>query len=315
MGRTRRARRRATAATRWARRPARPRCGSSTRRSWSRTRASSATVLHARAARRSSTATRSSASSTGAGLFLRMELVKDKKTKEPLPRQVTERIFTECVRRGLLTMAYAASFRIQPALTIDEATAQERRRDPARGVRPRRARTALAVVSGAARGRRRAAAAARLARHAWRTSSPSGSAAATSRTRPGTPGTLGAIPLYLLVRPYGPVGGRRDGAGRDAGRHLGLGRRRAPPGHQGPADRLHRRGRGRPRHLDRRAADLARRWSSAACCSACSIRSSPGRRARAESAWAAARASCSTTSPPASWGAAVVLGGRALGWL
>jgi 4-aminobutyrate aminotransferase-like enzyme len=60
----------------------------------------------------------------GAGLFLRMELVKDKKTKEPLPRKVTERIFTECVRRGLLTMAYAASFRIQPALTIDEATAK-----------------------------------------------------------------------------------------------------------------------------------------------------------------------------------------------
>jgi 4-aminobutyrate aminotransferase / (S)-3-amino-2-methylpropionate transaminase / 5-aminovalerate transaminase len=60
----------------------------------------------------------------GAGLFLRVELVKDKKTKEPLPRAVTERIFLECVRRGLLTMAYAASFRIQPALTIDEATAR-----------------------------------------------------------------------------------------------------------------------------------------------------------------------------------------------
>ena len=61
---------------------------------------------------------------TGAGLFLRIELVRDKKTKEPLPRKVTERIFTECVRRGLLTMAYAPSFRIQPALTIDEATAR-----------------------------------------------------------------------------------------------------------------------------------------------------------------------------------------------
>ncbi|HVU52657.1 MAG TPA: aminotransferase class III-fold pyridoxal phosphate-dependent enzyme [Polyangia bacterium] len=60
----------------------------------------------------------------GAGLFLRVELVRDKKTKEPLPRRLTERIFAECVRRGLLTMAYAASFRIQPALTIDEATAR-----------------------------------------------------------------------------------------------------------------------------------------------------------------------------------------------
>jgi 4-aminobutyrate aminotransferase / (S)-3-amino-2-methylpropionate transaminase / 5-aminovalerate transaminase len=60
----------------------------------------------------------------GAGLFLRVELVRDKKTKEPLPRKVTDRIFSECVRRGLLTMAYSASFRIQPALTIDEATAK-----------------------------------------------------------------------------------------------------------------------------------------------------------------------------------------------
>jgi 4-aminobutyrate aminotransferase-like enzyme len=60
----------------------------------------------------------------GAGLFLRMELVKDRVTKEPLPRKVTERIFMECVRRGLLTMSYSASFRIQPALTIDESTAR-----------------------------------------------------------------------------------------------------------------------------------------------------------------------------------------------
>jgi 4-aminobutyrate aminotransferase-like enzyme len=50
--------------------------------------------------------------------------VRDKKTKEPLPRRVTEQIFLACVRRGLLTMAYAPSFRIQPALTIDAATAK-----------------------------------------------------------------------------------------------------------------------------------------------------------------------------------------------
>jgi 4-aminobutyrate aminotransferase-like enzyme len=60
----------------------------------------------------------------GAGMFMRVELVKHKASKEPLPRPVTERIFHECVRRGLLTMAYAANFRIQPALTMDEATAR-----------------------------------------------------------------------------------------------------------------------------------------------------------------------------------------------
>jgi 4-aminobutyrate aminotransferase-like enzyme len=59
----------------------------------------------------------------GAGMFLGVELVRDRKTKEPLPRKVTERIFQECVKRGLLTMAYAASFRLQPPLTTDEATA------------------------------------------------------------------------------------------------------------------------------------------------------------------------------------------------
>jgi 4-aminobutyrate aminotransferase-like enzyme len=59
----------------------------------------------------------------GAGLFLGLELVRDKRTKEPLSRGVTERIFHECVARGLLTMAYAPSLRLQPPLTTDEATA------------------------------------------------------------------------------------------------------------------------------------------------------------------------------------------------
>ncbi|MGH7271198.1 MAG: aspartate aminotransferase family protein, partial [Polyangiaceae bacterium] len=59
----------------------------------------------------------------GRGLLIGIELVLDKRTREPLSRAVTRRIFDECVRRGLLTMAYAPSFRIQPALTIDHATA------------------------------------------------------------------------------------------------------------------------------------------------------------------------------------------------
>jgi 4-aminobutyrate aminotransferase-like enzyme len=60
----------------------------------------------------------------GRGLFLSLELVSDKKTKEPLTKSITLRIFQECVRRGLLTMAYSPHFRLQPALTIDLETAR-----------------------------------------------------------------------------------------------------------------------------------------------------------------------------------------------
>ncbi len=59
----------------------------------------------------------------GAGMFLALELVSDRVTRVPLARKITERIFGECVRRGLLAMTYAASVRLQPALTTDAATA------------------------------------------------------------------------------------------------------------------------------------------------------------------------------------------------
>ena len=58
----------------------------------------------------------------GRGLFLALELVKDKKTKEPFSKAACQKVFMECLKRGLLTMAYAPSFRIQPAMTIDEKT-------------------------------------------------------------------------------------------------------------------------------------------------------------------------------------------------
>ena len=58
----------------------------------------------------------------GAGLFIGVEQVRDKNTREPMSRKACARIFTECLNRGLLTMAYAPSFRIQPAMTIDGGT-------------------------------------------------------------------------------------------------------------------------------------------------------------------------------------------------
>jgi 4-aminobutyrate aminotransferase / (S)-3-amino-2-methylpropionate transaminase / 5-aminovalerate transaminase len=59
----------------------------------------------------------------GRGLFLGIELVRDRRTKEPLSKKACARIFHECLQRGLLTMSYAPSFRLQPALTLDEGTA------------------------------------------------------------------------------------------------------------------------------------------------------------------------------------------------
>ncbi len=58
----------------------------------------------------------------GAGLILAIELVQDKKSKIPLSKNSTDWIFNEFIKSGLLTMSYASSFRIQPAMTIDYDT-------------------------------------------------------------------------------------------------------------------------------------------------------------------------------------------------
>jgi 4-aminobutyrate aminotransferase-like enzyme len=61
----------------------------------------------------------------GRGLLIGVDLVADRASKRPLEKQRCERLYLECLRRGLLTMAYAPRLRINPPLVIDEATAHE----------------------------------------------------------------------------------------------------------------------------------------------------------------------------------------------
>ncbi len=59
----------------------------------------------------------------GKGLMLGIELVKDRSTKEPLPREMTQALFQECLKRGLVSMCYSHIIRINPPLIIREDTA------------------------------------------------------------------------------------------------------------------------------------------------------------------------------------------------
>jgi 4-aminobutyrate aminotransferase-like enzyme len=61
----------------------------------------------------------------GAGLFLSLEIVKDRTTKEPVDAAVMKDVYREGLRRGLLAMSYSPHIRLQPALTIDREAALE----------------------------------------------------------------------------------------------------------------------------------------------------------------------------------------------
>jgi 4-aminobutyrate aminotransferase/(S)-3-amino-2-methylpropionate transaminase len=61
----------------------------------------------------------------GKGLMLGLELVRDRKTKERLSKEVTQALFQECLRRGLIAMCYGPIVRISPPLVISEETALE----------------------------------------------------------------------------------------------------------------------------------------------------------------------------------------------
>ncbi len=59
----------------------------------------------------------------GVGLLIGLDLVASRATKEPLARDLTERIFLEALRRGLLMMGYFPRVRINPPLTISDEEA------------------------------------------------------------------------------------------------------------------------------------------------------------------------------------------------
>lgn len=61
----------------------------------------------------------------GKGLLLAFELVRDKKSRIPLPKSQCEQIFQLCLRRGLLTMSYSPRVRINPPLVITREQALE----------------------------------------------------------------------------------------------------------------------------------------------------------------------------------------------
>lgn len=59
----------------------------------------------------------------GVGLLIGMDLVVDRRTKEPLPGPVTEALFLAALRRGLLLMGYFSRVRINPPLVLTESEA------------------------------------------------------------------------------------------------------------------------------------------------------------------------------------------------
>jgi 4-aminobutyrate aminotransferase-like enzyme len=54
-----------------------------------------------------------------------MDLVTDRKSKQPLPSRVSEAIFLGALRRGLLLMGYFSRVRINPPLVLTEREARD----------------------------------------------------------------------------------------------------------------------------------------------------------------------------------------------
>jgi 4-aminobutyrate aminotransferase-like enzyme len=61
----------------------------------------------------------------GAGLLIGVELVKDRRTREPMDKSVTRQMFLETVKRGMVCMNYKPNFRINPPLVLSREEADE----------------------------------------------------------------------------------------------------------------------------------------------------------------------------------------------
>ncbi|MFA5162168.1 MAG: aspartate aminotransferase family protein [Elusimicrobiales bacterium] len=61
----------------------------------------------------------------GRGLMIAVELVADRKTKADLPKNVNRALFDECLKRGIMSMCYSHTIRINPPLVITKAQAEE----------------------------------------------------------------------------------------------------------------------------------------------------------------------------------------------
>jgi len=61
----------------------------------------------------------------GRGMMIGVELVKDKKTRENLDKHITRALFDECLKRGVMSMCYSHSIRINPPLVITKTQAEE----------------------------------------------------------------------------------------------------------------------------------------------------------------------------------------------
>jgi 4-aminobutyrate aminotransferase-like enzyme len=60
----------------------------------------------------------------GRGLLIGLDLVKDRKTKEPLSKALCETFFFEGLKRGFIAMSYSPRVRIHPPLILTEAQAR-----------------------------------------------------------------------------------------------------------------------------------------------------------------------------------------------